>query len=198
MKPVIHLTHLNPVDSESGRYHAVIETPRGSRNKFKSEEKLDLLKLDKVLPLGTSFPFDFGFIPGTKGEDGDPLDVLVLMDEPTFPGCLVTGRLIGVIEAEQTEDGKTLRNDRLILTLETERNPAKVQSLYQLSKNCLEEIEHFFVSYNDMEDRKFKPIGRQGPRRAAELVEEGIKRFGQRSRGQGNGRAPGRSKARKK
>src|SRR4028119_2143117 len=92
-----------------------VETPEGSRNKFDFDEELGLFKLGGVLPAGAVFPFDFGFVPATRGGDGDPLDVLVLMDEPAFVGCLVPARLIGVIEAEQTErDGETARNDRLI------------------------------------------------------------------------------------
>jgi inorganic pyrophosphatase len=198
MKAVVHVTHLNPIEAESGRFNAIIETPKGSRNKFKYDEKLDLFKLDKVLPLGASFPFDFGFIPGTRGEDGDPLDVLVLMDEPAFPGCLVTGRLIGVIEAEQTEKGETLRNDRLILSVETHRNPAEVTSLDQLNPNRLDEIEHFFVSYNIMEGREFKPIGRKGPEQAVKLVEKGTKQFGSPEKDRGNGNAARRGKSQEK
>src|SRR6188768_486559 len=85
--------------------NVVIETPRGSRNKFHFDEKLRQFSLKKVLPAGSAFPYDFGFIRGTKAEDGDPLDVLVLMDESAFPGCQVESRLVGVIEAEQVEDG---------------------------------------------------------------------------------------------
>src|SRR5437764_15464112 len=86
-----------------GVVHVIVDTPKGSRNKFKYDEELGLFKLSGVLPAGAVFPFDFGFVPATLGGDGDALDVLLLMDEPAFVGCLVEVRLIGVIEAEQTE-----------------------------------------------------------------------------------------------
>ena len=105
---------LDPFDCESGALHVVIDTPKGSRNKFAWDEELELFSLTGVLPAGAVFPYDFGFIPNTRGGDGDPLDVLVVMDEPAFVGCLVSCRLLGVIEAKQTEKGKTERNDRLI------------------------------------------------------------------------------------
>lgn len=109
------LTHLSAYQSASDELNVIIETPKGSRNKFNYDEDYNLFKLGGVLPAGAVFPFDFGFIPSTIGGDGDPLDVLLLMDEPAFPGCLVSSRLIAVIEAEQTErDGETTRNDRLI------------------------------------------------------------------------------------
>ena len=92
----------------------IIETPKGSRNKFKYDPDLRMFKLSKVLPEGMVFPYDFGFVPSTKGEDGDPVDVLVLMDEPTFPGCLLECRLVGVLEAEQEEEKKKKQNPRLI------------------------------------------------------------------------------------
>src|SRR5918912_4248095 len=95
---------------DGGELNVIIETPKGSRNKFDYDEETGLFKIGGVLPAGASFPFDFGFVPSTVGGDGDPLDVLVLMDDPAFPGCLVAARLIGVIQAEQTEkDGKTER-----------------------------------------------------------------------------------------
>lgn len=133
-------------------------------------EKLGLFRLAKVLPLGAYFPYDFGFIPSTRAEDGDPLDVLVIMDEPAFCGCLVTVRLLGVIEAEQTEKGKTVRNDRLIGTVETRYNRPDFRSLDDLGKSRLDEIEHFFVSYNEAEGRRFKPLGRRGAEEAQKLV----------------------------
>src|SRR5436190_6640997 len=82
----------------------MVETPKGCRNKFKFDEKSGRFRLGSVLPAGSTFPYDFGFVPGTKAADGDPLDVLLLMDEPAFPGCLITARILGVIEAEQGEN----------------------------------------------------------------------------------------------
>jgi inorganic pyrophosphatase len=92
----------------------VIETPKGSRNKFAFDPEQKAFRLKKVLPVGMAFPYEFGFVPSTKAEDGDPVDVLVLMDEPAFPGCLVNGRVIGIIEAEQGEKKDMERNDRIV------------------------------------------------------------------------------------
>ncbi len=89
-------------DAETQLWNVIIETPKGSRNKYKFGEKRKVFALSGVLPVGQSFPFDFGYLPSTQGEDDDPLDVLLLMDEPAFAGCLTPGRLLGVIEAEQT------------------------------------------------------------------------------------------------
>ncbi len=121
--------------------------------------------------MGAVFPFDFGFVPSTKGQDGDPLDVLVLMDEPAFAGCLVQSRLIGVIEAEQTENGQPERNDRLIAVAAESRDHADITSIHQLSDNMLNEIEHFFISYNAAKGREFKPLGRYASERARKLVD---------------------------
>ena len=107
-------SRLQPFDRKSGALNVVIDTPKGSRNKFAWDEELELFSLTGVLPAGAVFPYDFGFIPNTRGGDGDPLDVLIVMDEPAFVGCLVSCRLLGVIEAKQTEEGRTERNDRLI------------------------------------------------------------------------------------
>src|ERR1043166_8958149 len=142
--------NLNELDSfhDDEELNVIIETPKGSRNKYNYDEELRLFKLGGVLTSGAVFPFDFGFVPSTKGGDGDPLDVLVLMDEPAFTGCLVRVRLVGVIEAEQTErEGETTRNDRLIGVAAESRLHKGVRSLEDLSPNLLEEIEHFFVSY---------------------------------------------------
>ena len=171
-------SELSATDSHSGEVNVIIETPKGSRNKFDYDEERGLFKLGGVLPAGAVFPFDFGFVPSTLGEDGDPLDVLVLMDEPAFAGCLVPSRLIGVIEAEQTErDGATSRNDRLIAVAENSRDHDDVRSLDQVSQNLVAEIEHFFVSYNTIKGKQFKPLGRFGPERAGQLVEEGAQRL---------------------
>src|SRR5947207_11435270 len=110
------LDRLDPFEDEC--VMVVIETPKGSPNKLAFEPRYGTFMLKGVLPAGAVFPFDFGFVPSTRAEDGDPIDVLVLMDAPVFPGCIVPSRLIGVIEAEQTEDGTTIRNDRLLAVAE--------------------------------------------------------------------------------
>jgi inorganic pyrophosphatase len=169
-----NLNKLAAIDSDSGRLNIVIDTPKSSRNKYSFDPDSSQWRLSKVLPEGMSFPYDFGFIPSTKGQDGDPLDVLILMDEPAFPGCLVPGRLIGVLEAEQTEDGKTFRNDRFIAVVETPHNPPEFCSLEEMNAHRLKEIEHFFISYNEMEGRKFKVLARGQAQRARELLEQAI------------------------
>jgi inorganic pyrophosphatase len=157
-------------DVDSGLLNIVIDTPRGSRNKYKYDAHRGVWRRSKMLPLGATFPFDFGFVPSTRGEDGDPLDVLVLSPEPTFPGCIIPGHLIGVLEAEQTEDGKTTRNDRLVAVPETPYNPPQYRDLQELGESWLAEIEHFFVAYNKMKGRQFRPLGWAGVERAAALV----------------------------
>ena len=168
---------------EGDELNVIIETPKGSRNKFDYDEKLGLFKLGGVLPAGASFPFDFGFVPSTLGGDGDPLDVLVLMDEPAFAGCLVRTRLVGVVEAEQTErDGETTRNDRLIAVSAESRLYARARSLNTLPPTLVEEIEHFFVSYNQLKGKEFEPRGRFGPAHALRIVEEGARQYKQTKR----------------
>lgn len=155
----------------------IIETPKGSRNKYKYDEKRGGYRLSGVLTSGSTFPYDFGYIPQTLGEDGDPLDILVLMDEPAFPGCLISARLIGVIEAEQTEEGETKRNDRLIAVAEESRTHSHVHALNQIAPRLLSEIEHFFISYTQMRDEEFKPLRRASAAAALRLIKQGHELF---------------------
>jgi inorganic pyrophosphatase len=170
------LSRLAAIDRKSGDLNVIIDTPKGSRNKFSWEKNLQLFELSGVLPAGAVFPYDFGFIPNTRGEDGDELDVLVLMDEPAFTGCLVRSRLLGVIEAEQTEKGKTNRNDRLIAVAADSHTHGDLKSISDLNLKLLDEVEHFFVSYNKAKGKKFKPLGRYGPERALKLVAQSKRR----------------------
>ena len=113
-----------PTWDKEGKLNVVVETPKGSRSKLAWNDEYRMFELKGVLPAGAVFPFDFGFLPSTVGGDGDPLDLLVLMDDATYPGVLVPCRLLGVIEAEQTEEGKTERNDRLIAVAANSRTRA--------------------------------------------------------------------------
>ncbi len=197
-KASARLLYLAAFDEESKELRVIIETAKGNRNKFNYDEHLGLFKLGGVLPSGASFPFDFGFVPSTTGGDGDPLDVLVLMDEAAFPGCLVTTRLIGVIEAEQTErDGEQTRNDRLIAIASAARTHQEIQSLTELSSQLVEEIEHFFISYNEIKGKKFRPLGRFGPEQAMKIVEDGIKQFRRKHKPAAKAGTGARAKAKK-
>src|SRR5262249_31612469 len=131
---------LSAFDDESGELNAVIDTPKGSRNEYTLDDEVRRYRLSGVLPAGAVFPFDFGFVPSTVGADGDPLDVLILMDEAAFTGCIVPARLIGVLEAEE--------DHRLIAVATASHEYKDVKRLEQIGKNVIDEIEHFFVSYN--------------------------------------------------
>jgi inorganic pyrophosphatase len=163
---------LTPFDKESGCVNAIIDTPKGSRNKFKFDERHGLFKLGGPLPLGAVFPFDFGYIPATRAPDGDALDILILMDDPAFVGCLVPAKLIGVIEAQQTENQVTNRNDRLIAVAASSRNHSDIRCLGDLNRNLVTEIERFFISYNETKGKQFEILGRFGADRAVVLIND--------------------------
>jgi len=170
---------------EDGNLNAIVETAHESRNKFKFDEELDLFRLTPVLHAGLIFPYDFGFVPGTLGEDGDPLDVLLLMEEPTFAGCLVVARPIGVIEAVQYKRKKSkdkVRNDRIIAVAVEGPQYRSVHSLAEVDKHLVRQIEQFFVDYNEELGKVFEPIGCHGPGTVRKLVRRGMKKFAKESR----------------
>jgi len=155
---------------QDGQVQIVIETPKGSRNKYAFDPERRSFILKKVLPEGMVFPHDFGFIPSTEAEDGDPLDVLILMDQPAFPGCVVEARLVGVIEGEQSEDGKKERNDRLIAVSNSSHTHSDIKSVDDLNESLIREIEKFFVNYHANDGKKFKVLGCKGPDIAAKRL----------------------------
>jgi inorganic pyrophosphatase len=150
----------------------IIETPKGCRNKYAYDEKSKAFRLKKILPAGAVFPFDFGFIPDTKGGDGDPLDVLVIMDEPAYPGCVIECRIIGALKAKQSEGKKMEKNDRLIAVSVVSNSYSDVKQLKDVNKNILDDIEHFFVSYNKEEGKLFEPQGWADAKEAMKLIEK--------------------------
>jgi inorganic pyrophosphatase len=165
---------LQAYDRVRKRWRVVVETPQGSRHKFKYEPKLGVFTRHSVLPKGMTFPYDFGFLPGTEAEDGDPIDVLLLMDAPVFSGCVVPARLIGVIEARQTSEWKTVRNDRLLAVPAEEDELVEVRSAGDLDKKTLKEIEAFFATYNMLRGKRFKILGIRGPRHAEKLARKAM------------------------
>jgi inorganic pyrophosphatase len=128
----------------------IIETPKGSRNKYAFDPERKVFQLKKVLPAGMAFPYDFGFIPSTLADDGDPVDVLVLMDEPAFPGCLLQCRIVGIIEGEQGKKKEMERNDRIVAVEEQNHSYAHVKHVDDLGKKFVRELEEFFVNYHEL------------------------------------------------
>jgi inorganic pyrophosphatase len=158
--------------SKNNKYlWVVIETPSGSRNKYTFDEKSGLFRLKKTLPAGMQFPCDMGFLPRTRGEDGDPLDVLILMDDITYPGCLVECRLLGVITAEQTDPhGKTIRNDRFICVPQVMKEYNHLREIEDINPNKMDGIVSFFENYNRKEKKKFKMLGLLDSREAHKIL----------------------------
>ena len=176
------LTRLpNDLDSKKATCKAIIETPKGCRNKFDYDPDSNLFMLGGLLPEGMMFPFDFGFIPSTLGEDGDPLDVMVLMDAPAHVGWLIEVRIIGIIEATQTQDGKTERNDRLLGVAIHSYNHEGLAAIGDLSKTLLDQVEAFFVSYNEQRGKKFKIKDIGGPKKALTFLKTGMKEFDEKA-----------------
>jgi inorganic pyrophosphatase len=164
----------SPFIDQTKDINAVIETPKGSRNKYVYDEETGGYKLKKALPAGMVFPFDFGFIPATKAEDGDPMDVLVLTDAPTFSGCIVESKVIGIIKVQQEKHGQDVRNDRVIAVQLESRQYASVERLSDLEEGLLKEIIHFFASYNNITEDKFIPLGNDGASEAIRLIKESL------------------------
>ncbi len=156
---------------------AIIETPKGCRNKFDYDPDSGLFMLGGLLPEGMMFPFDFGFVPATLGEDGDPLDILVLMDAPAHVGCLMEVRIIGIIEAKQTQGGKTESNDRLLGVAIHSYDHEDLKSIHDISRTLLDQLEQFFISYNKQRGKKFKVTGTGGPKKAVEFLKTGIRAY---------------------
>jgi inorganic pyrophosphatase len=167
----------NQADFEKATCRIVIETPKGSRNKFAYDPDSSLFALHGLLPEGMAFPFDFGFVPGTLGDDGDPLDIMLLMDAPAHVGCLVEVRLIGIICAEQTENGHTESNDRLLGVAIHSYNHQDLNDIADVNKTLLDQVEEFFVSYNKQRGKKFKITGQGGPKKAVKCVRAGVEAF---------------------
>lgn len=166
-------SRLEPLGSaDKQMLRVVIETPKGSRNKFAFDADEHIFQLKKVLPAGMTFPYDFGFVPSTKADDGDPVDVLVLMDEPAFPGCVLTCRPIGVIEGEQTEkrNKRKERNDRIVAVEQDAHSWADIETIDDLGKEFEHELEEFFVNYHKLSGSEYRILGVKGRSAARKLV----------------------------
>lgn len=163
--------HLPAFESET-ILNVIIDTPQGSNHKYHWDESLGLFTLKKALSLGSTFPFNFGFIPQTRGEDGDPLDILVLSDGPAPVGCRIPTRVLGVLQAEQTEEKKMIRNDRILGAAVASSLFGHLRDLSEVDSGIIDQIEHFFISYNVIAKRTFRVIERAGPAVARRMIRQ--------------------------
>ena len=168
------IARMKPFDPKGKHLNVIVETPKGSRVKYNYDDETGFFILSKALPEGMVFPFNFGFVPGTLAEDGDPLDVLILNEEPLFSGCLLKVRPVAIIKAAQADKGRTVRNDRLVGEALKKETPPEYHSL-ELDKPTLSQIEFFFVSYNKFYGKRFEVIGTGGPQKALEKVRRAAK-----------------------
>jgi inorganic pyrophosphatase len=168
-----------PTRNDEAAWLAVIEASQGTRHKLKYTPEWNAFVLDGVLPVGLAFPYDFGFLPSTLGDDGDPLDVLVLADEALPPGAVVPCRIVGVVEAEQHDEDEAdaKRNDRLLAVAVKSHRHGDCREIRDLPARILDEIEQFFVAYNASKRGSFRPLARRGAAAATRLVEQGERRF---------------------
>jgi inorganic pyrophosphatase len=164
-------------DAAPEEVNAVIEIPRGQTNKYEYDKKLHVFRLDRNLYSAVHYPGDYGFIPSTLSLDGDPLDVLVLVDAPSFAGCLMTVRPVGMLE--MVDQGK---EDEKILAVGT-NNPLykDMRDYTKLYPHLLREIEHFFTVYKELEAKTTKIVGWQGAERAKAAVIECRERYAKKS-----------------
>jgi len=156
---------------------AVIETPKGSAQKYDFDPVSRFFKLKKILPSGMVFPYDFGFIPGTKGDDGDPLDVIAISEFSSLPGIVMECRLLGCILAVQSVhkgSDKMVHNDRFLAVPEYSTIFSNFRSIGDIPDKIFQEIEAFFKNYNKLEGKQFKILSTAGHNKAAKMIQSGI------------------------
>jgi inorganic pyrophosphatase len=159
-----------PTWADKTHVYAVVETPRGSHAKLEYDPKLGAFTLAKPLMAGLTYPYDWGFIPSTRAEDGDPLDALVIHDAATYPGLVMKCKPIGILEVVQKHDGRTERNDRLFVVPDRSPFEGNLQDIRRLPRFAIRELEKFFEATNALEAKELTFRGWHGPRRAIKAI----------------------------
>ncbi len=160
-----------PAQPKPGLVNILIEIPGGSKNKYEFDKELQAFALDRVLYSSVRYPYDYGFVPNTLADDGDPLDGMVIMDEPTFPGCIIAARPIGMLEMIDSGD----RDEKILCVADKDPRYAHVKSIKDLAPHRLEEIAEFFRTYKNLEKKVTEILGWQDVDRVVPLVEKCIK-----------------------
>jgi inorganic pyrophosphatase len=166
------MTNLLKLPTWAGDQHvfAVVETPRGSTCKLDFDPKLRVFTLAKPLMAGLTYPYDWGFIPSTKAEDGDPLDVLVIHDAKTYPGVIMRCRPVGILEVEQKSKGKKERNDRIFAVPDRSPLETDLEDIRNLPSRAHEELEQFFRATDALEEKELEFLHWRGPEHAIKAI----------------------------
>jgi inorganic pyrophosphatase len=162
-----------PTRDEKGRLNVVIESPRGSPTKFRFEPERNLFVMDRPLPVGMTYPWDWGFVAGTRAADGDPLDALVLWESSSYPGIVIPCRAVAVLQLTQREKGaaRAVRNDRLIVVPDDDTRCKSLRALSQLSRSLRAEVERFFLNSVFFEPKTVRLRGWKGAKVADGLAD---------------------------
>jgi inorganic pyrophosphatase len=160
-----------PPQPKPGLINVLIEIPAGSKNKYEFDKDLQALALDRVLSASVQYPFDYGFVPNTLADDGDPLDGMVIMDQPTFPGCVITARPIGMLEMVDGGD----RDEKILCVPDKDPRYVGVQSLKDIAPHRLEEVAEFFRTYKNLEKKVTEILGWKDVDQVMPLVEACVK-----------------------
>ena len=166
-----------PPFTKDGDVHVVVETPRGSRAKFAYDPKLKAFTLRKSLLTGLTYPHDWGFVPSTKADDGDPIDIMIIHDAATFPGLVIACRVIGILRIEQKADGKSERNDRLFAVPLRSHSEKDLRDVRELSKPVQEELEKFFIATDELESKELEILGWKGPKAGLQAIKDAQQAF---------------------
>lgn len=163
-----------PAQPKPGLLNVLIEIPAGSKNKYEFDKDMNAFALDRVLYASVAYPFDYGFIPNTLADDGDPLDGLVIMDQPTFPGCVIAARPVGMMEMIDGGD----RDEKVLCVPDKDPRYAHVKSLKDIPQHRLDEIAEFFRTYKNLEKKSVEILGWKDVDAVMPLVEKFIKAAG--------------------
>jgi inorganic pyrophosphatase len=159
-----------PAQPEPGLINVLIEIPAGSKNKYEFDKDMGAMILDRVLFSSVQYPYDYGFVPNTLADDGDPLDGMVLMDQPTFPGCVIAARPIGMLEMVDGGD----RDEKILCVPAEDPRYANVKSLDDIATHRLDEIAEFFGTYKNLEKKEVQILGWQNVDKVKPLVQQCI------------------------
>lgn len=165
--------NITPGPSAPSIVHAVIEIPKGRRSKFELDKKTGLFKLDRYLYSSSHYPGDYGFIPGTLAEDGDHLDILVMVNEATFTGCLIEARVIGMFRMKD----RGVSDAKILSIPNTDPLFAEFRSIADVPKHFLREVEHFFLTYKQLEGATIESEGWAAADAAATEIDASIRRY---------------------